>query len=111
MAITVKCPCGKMLQARDDQAGQSVQCPFCRGVVGVPVGLATAAPEAPPKPGEVRAEAALSLVAFAVVFAVLACGVVAVEPQTAKFIGTALGLGAIAALGSLLSGKPKRPGP
>jgi hypothetical protein len=36
MAIEVQCPCGKRLQADDEQAGRKVRCPACNTVVDVP---------------------------------------------------------------------------
>jgi hypothetical protein len=36
MAVPFKCPCGRQLQARDEDTGAKVQCPVCRSVLLVP---------------------------------------------------------------------------
>lgn len=36
MAISFRCACGKLLRARDDQAGQKARCPQCSAIVTAP---------------------------------------------------------------------------
>src|SRR5712691_1227850 len=48
MSILLTCPCGQQLRARDEQAGQAMQCPACGSQLVVP-GDATAI-QPPPEP-------------------------------------------------------------
>lgn len=50
MSIAVKCNCGKMVYVEEDQRGQQLQCPHCRGVVAVPAGVASATDRPPANP-------------------------------------------------------------
>src|SRR5262245_47210614 len=47
MAITVKCSCGKCLQARDDLAGKKARCPGCGSVLTLPPPMPILLTEAP----------------------------------------------------------------
>lgn len=40
MSIRLKCNCGRMIFAEENQRGQQLQCPHCQGVVIVPAGVA-----------------------------------------------------------------------
>lgn len=50
MSISVKCNCGQMVFAEEAQRGQNLQCPYCKGVVAVPAGMAKSQPAAPVNP-------------------------------------------------------------
>lgn len=41
MTVSIRCSCGKLLDADEKYRGQPVQCPFCSGVVVVPTAEAT----------------------------------------------------------------------
>ena len=73
--------------------------------------MAIAAPVRLPKPGEVRAEAALTLVAIATPVAVLSCGGLVVAPPMATVGGMGFDLAAKKVLGSLSCGNQKRSWP
>src|SRR5262245_24730729 len=46
MAISFRCGCGKLLRARDDQAGKKARCPQCSAIVTAPGPAADVAVEA-----------------------------------------------------------------
>ena len=44
MAVSIRCSCGKLIDADEQYRGQPVQCPYCKAVVLVPAAMATSNP-------------------------------------------------------------------
>jgi len=102
MSFEVKCACGRVVYADDNQAGSYLQCPHCKASVAVPAGVAREQPPAPPNPAE---EAVFELVACVVAGIVIWIYSDAMNPKLAKALlfGCILGIGH--AISTMMKGK------
>ena len=105
MSIEVKCVCGRVVFADDNQAGSYLQCPHCKASVAVPTGVAHEQPPAPPAPPNPGEEAAFELIGCVIVGILIWIFSEELNPKLAKGLLFVCVLGIGHAISTMMKGK------